>query len=128
MRIAKEVALWVFCLFLAYVFFKAGWSKFSDTSGWAQAFRYWGYPDWFRIMVGVMEVAAAALVLYPRTAGFGAILIMMVMLGGMGTHVATGRPKQVTSEVLPLTLSTIVFAGRRKRMLLPRTKDSVATA
>lgn len=120
MKLAKEIALWVICLFLAYVFFKAGGSKFSDTSGWAHAFRIWNYPDWFRILVGVMEVAGAILVLYPRTASLGAMLIIIVMLGGMGTHVVTGRPKQVTSEVVPLTLATVVLFGRRKKMFLPR--------
>ncbi len=128
MKVAKEVALWVICLFLAYVFLKAGGQKFSDSSGWAHAFRVWGYPDWFRIVIGVMEVGAAILVLYPRTAGFGAMLIILVMLGGMGTHLATGRPKQVTSEVFPLTLATVVLFGRRKRMFLPRPRARAKTA
>jgi putative oxidoreductase len=118
MRVAKEIALWAICLFLAYVFLKAGGQKFSDESGWSQAFRFWGYPTWFRILIGVMEVAAALLVLYPRTASLGAMMIIMVMVGGMATHVATGRPKQVTSEVFPLTLATLVLVGRRKKMLL----------
>ena len=99
MRMAKEVALWAICLFLAYVFLKAGGQKFSDSSGWARAFHIWGFPVWFRILVGVTEVAAALLLLYTRTAGLGAILIAVVMLGGMATHVATHRPKQVTSEI-----------------------------
>lgn len=120
MRIAKEIALWVVCLFLTYVFLKAGADKFSDTSGWARAFTFWGYPVWFRVLIGVIEVAAALLLLYPRTASFAALMIAVVMIGGMATHIATGRPKQVTSEVFPLTLSTVIFFGRRKQMLLVR--------
>src|SRR3954467_4786316 len=128
MRIAKEVALWVICLFLVYVFVKAGADKFSDSSGWAKAFRFWGYPVWFRILIGVTEIAAALSLLYKRTAGLGAVLIVMVMLGGMATHIVTNRPKQVTSEIFPLTLAAIVFLGRRKEMLLPRrTQGSSAT-
>ncbi len=128
MRLAKEIALWVICLFLAYVFFRAGIAKFSDTSGWAQAFRYWGYPVWFRIMVGIMELAAVALVLHPRTASLGALVIMIVMLGGMGTHVATGRPRQVTSEIFPLTLATVVCFSRRKEMFPLRGRARAMTA
>jgi putative oxidoreductase len=120
MKLAKEVALWAICLFLVYVFVKAGADKFSDTSGWSKAFRFWGYPVWFRILIGVTEIGAALLLLHKRTVGFGAMLIAVVMLGGMATHVATNRPKQVTSEIFPLTLATIVFIGRRKQMLLPR--------
>lgn len=128
MRIAKEILLWAICLFLVYVFVKAGIDKFSDDSGWSRAFRYWGYPVWFRILVGVTEVVAAALLLYRRTAAYGALLIIAVMIGGMATHVFTGRPRQVTSEIFPLTLATIVFVGRRKQMLLPvASRKRVAT-
>lgn len=128
MRIAKGIALWVICLFLVYVFLKAGGQKFMDGSGWARAFQFWGYPVWFRILVGVIEVAAALALLHPRTASFGAMLIITVMVGGMATHIATGRPKQVTSEVFPLTLATIVLFGRRKQMLLLRRTDPEKTA
>ena len=120
MRIAKEVVLWVLCLFLTYVFIKAGLQKFSDSSGWAKAFQMWGFPVWFRILVGVAEVTAAVLLLYPRTASLGAIMIVIVMAGGMATHVATHRPRQVTSEIVPLVLATTVFFGRRRQFLLSR--------
>ena len=119
MRIAKEIALWMICLFLAYVFVKAGGQKFSDSSGWARAFHMWGYPVWFRILVGIAEVSAALLLLYKRTASLGAMMIVVVMLGAMATHVATNRPNQVTNEIFPLVLATAVFLGRRKQMLLP---------
>ena len=117
MRIAKEVALWVICLFLAYVFVRAGAQKFDDGSGWSRAFRFWGFPLWFRILVGVVEVSAALLLLHPKTSSVGALMIVVVMLGGMATHVVTGRPSQVRSELFPLTLATVVFFGRRKRIL-----------
>jgi uncharacterized membrane protein YphA (DoxX/SURF4 family) len=117
MRIAKEIALWVICLFLVYVFVRAGADKFMDASGWSRAFRFWGFPVWFRILVGAVELAAALLLLYPRTASLGAAMIVVVMLGGMATHVVTGRPAQVRSEVFPLTLAAVVFFGRRKQLI-----------
>ena len=111
---AREAALWLIAAFLAWVFTKQGFAKFSDTSGWAAAFRTWHYPDWFRILIGVIEMASAVLVLIPRAAFVGGLLIAAVMLGGMGTHVYWGRPGQVTSEILPLLLGTLVALGRRK--------------
>jgi hypothetical protein len=59
-------------------------------------------------------VSAAALLLTRRTAAIGAILIVIVMLGAMGTHIYWGRPGQVTSEVLPLLLALLVLWGRRR--------------
>jgi uncharacterized membrane protein YphA (DoxX/SURF4 family) len=107
-----DLALWVPALFLAWIFARQGWSKFSDTSGWARAFALWHFPVWFRILIGVVEVAAAALLLTRRTASIGAALIAVVMLGGMGTHTYWGKPGEMTSEVLPLVLSLVVLAGK----------------
>ncbi|HET9480599.1 MAG TPA: DoxX family protein, partial [Candidatus Polarisedimenticolia bacterium] len=102
-RIVMDVLLWLVALFLAYVFIKQGFAKFSDTSGWAQAFRVWHFPVWFRICVGIAETVAALLLLTRRTASGGAMVIIVIMLGAMGTHIWWQRPGQVTSEILPLT-------------------------
>ena len=122
LRLGAEVLLWALALFLIYVFSRAGLDKFDDGSGWARAFRFWGYPVWFRILIGAIELAAAALLLWPRTAAYGALLIVVVMLGGMGTHVVVeGRPGRVTSELGQLVFSSIVLAGRwRQRIPLLR--------
>jgi uncharacterized membrane protein YphA (DoxX/SURF4 family) len=115
--IAREAVLWILIVFLAYVFLRQGTAKFSDTSGWARAFRLWHYPDWFRILIGVVEVSAVLLLFLKRTALIGALLIVAVMLGGMATHIYWGQPRYVTSEVLPLVLATIVAIGRRRTFL-----------
>jgi len=107
-----DLALWLPTLFLVFVFAQQGPSKFSDSSGWARAFAVWHYPVWFRILIGVLETAAAVLLLTRRTAPIGAALIAVVMLGGMGTHISRGHPEQVTSEVVPLVLSLVVLRGR----------------
>lgn len=107
-----DLALWVPALFLVYVFMTQGASKFDDTSGWAKAFRFWHFPVWFRVLIGVVEVGGALLLLTRRTAPIGAIMIALVMLGGMGTHIAKGHPEQVTSEVVPFVLSLIILFGR----------------
>jgi uncharacterized membrane protein YphA (DoxX/SURF4 family) len=107
-----DIALWLVSAFLVYVFARQGWAKFSDTSGWARAFAVWHYPVWFRILIGVVETAAALLLLTRRTASIGAALIAVVMLGGMATHLYWGQARYLTSEVLPLTLSLVVLAGR----------------
>src|SRR5262249_37006434 len=107
-----DIALWLPTLFLVYVFAQQGPAKFSNASGWAKAFAAWHYPVWFRILIGVVETGAAALLFTRRTAPIGAAAIALVMLGGMGTHIARGHPQQVTSEVVPLVLSLIVLRGR----------------
>jgi putative oxidoreductase len=117
-QIVLEIVLWVFALFLAWVFLRQGIAKFSDTSGWARAFRVWHFPVWFRVLIGLLETSAALLLLMRRTAFAGAIIIIVVMIGAMATHVYWGQPGQVTSEILPLFLATMVAIGRRKSFFL----------
>ena len=125
-RVVVDVLLWVFALFLAWIFVRQGVAKFSDSSGWARAFRLWHFPVWFRIFIGAAETLAALLLLTRRTALAGAIIIIVVMLGAMGTHIWWGRPGQVTSEILPLLLATIVAVGRRKSFFLRRQGESAS--
>ena len=117
-QVAVDVALWVFALFLAWVFIRQGAAKFSDTSGWARAFRLWHFPVWFRVLIGVLETSAAVLLLTRPTAFVGAVIIIVVMLGAMGTHLYWDQPRQITSEILPLFLATMVAVGRRRSFAL----------
>jgi uncharacterized membrane protein YphA (DoxX/SURF4 family) len=119
-QLALDIVLWIFALFLAWIFSRQGYAKFSDTSGWARAFRSWHFPAWFRVLVGIAEVAAAVLLLTRRTAFSGALIIIAVMVGAMATHIYWGRPGQVTSEILPLFLASMIALGRRDAFFLRR--------
>lgn len=123
LRIAREVLLWVLAAMLILVFVRAGLDKFDGSSGWARAFTFWGYPVWFRILIGVLEIGAALLLLWPRTAAYGAAIIIAVMLGGMGTHVfVEHRPSRVTSELLHVIFASVVLAGRWRTRIQPWTR------
>ncbi len=107
--LARSIAAWIAAILLTLIFVPAGWQKFSDHSGWAIAFRHWGYPIWFRVLIGVLELGAVVLLLSGRWAVAGAAVIIVVMLGGMGTHVAFDGGRHVTSEVVPLVLANVVL-------------------
>lgn len=117
LKIARTIGMWIPAILLILIFARQGWSKFSDTSGWAVAFRHWGYPDWFRVTIGALEVGAAILLALGRTAAFGAIIIIVVMLGGMATHLIFDGGRHLTSEVVPLVLASIVLAMRRRQVV-----------
>src|SRR5437879_2174898 len=78
-RVAKAVGPWIPALLLVMIFVPQGWAKFSDASGWAAAFRQWGYPVWFRMTIGTVELLASALLVSGRGAALGAILIVCDM-------------------------------------------------
>lgn len=115
--IAKEALIWLPTLFLAFVFTTQGAAKFSDTSGWARAFQHWGYPEWFRWTIGFAELLSAAFLLWRRTAALGAALIIILMLGGIGTHLAANDRFWFRSETTPIVLATIVLLTRYSRLV-----------
>ena len=116
---ARVAAMWIPAVLLIFIFAPQGWNKFSPTSGWATAFRAWGYPDWFRVTIGVIELTAAFLLLWGRTALIGAGLIICVMLGAMGTHIVKEGGRHITSEVVPITLAIIVLVLRLRAARRP---------
>jgi uncharacterized membrane protein YphA (DoxX/SURF4 family) len=120
LRIGLEIVLWILAALLIMVFARAGWDKFNSSSGWARAFAFWHYPVWFRLLIGGLEIAASLLLLWPRTAAYGAALIIVVMAGGMGTHVVIEhRPSGVTSELLHFIFASMVLAGRWRTRINP---------
>lgn len=129
-RIAKTIGKWIPAVLLILIFAPQGYAKFSDTSGWAKAFRNWGYPDWFRVTIGAIELLAVALLVWRRTAAVGAILIICVMLGAWGTHLVFDHGRHMTSEVVPLVLASIVLFVRRRELqqLVLRAPDQIREA
>jgi uncharacterized membrane protein YphA (DoxX/SURF4 family) len=113
---AKVAGMWLPAILLILLFARQGWAKFSDTSGWAAAFRHWGYPDWFRVLIGILELTAALLLALGRTAALGAIIIIVVMLGAWATHLIFDGGRHMTSELMPLVLATIVLIARRRSL------------
>jgi uncharacterized membrane protein YphA (DoxX/SURF4 family) len=115
-KTARIIGAWLPAILLILIFARQGWAKFSDTSGWAAAFRHWGYPDWFRVMIGVLELAGVVLLTLGRTAAFGAMIIIVVMLGAWATHLIFDGGRHMTSEVVPLVLASVVLILRRQQV------------
>jgi putative oxidoreductase len=113
---AAILAAWIPAFLLMLIFVPAALAKFRADSGWAVAFRHWGYPDWFRVLVGAAELAAVACLAWGRTAPLGALLVILVMAGGMGTHLVFDGGRHMTSEVVPMVLAGIVLFVRRRQL------------
>jgi uncharacterized membrane protein YphA (DoxX/SURF4 family) len=117
--IVGKTLLWIITLFMAFVFTMQGWSKFPNHGGWARAFAHWHFPVWFRYLIGVLELAAAPLLLWPRTAFLGAVTIIVIMLGGMATHVWWHHPREVFHEVGPLVVASVIALARWRVSIVP---------
>ena len=119
-RIANEVALWIITLFVTLVCLRSGWLKVTGNVFWVRDFHRWGYPDWFRIVVGIAELTAMALLLVPRFASYGASLFATVMLGAIFTHYTHNETSRLPFNLLLLALSLVILFTRLPAFLKKR--------
>ena len=104
--------LWIITLFLALVCLRSGLQKVTGNIFWLRDFHRWGYPDWFRVVVGIAELTSLALLLVPRLASYGASLFAVVMLGAIFTHYTHHETSRLPFNLLLLALSVIVIFAR----------------
>ncbi|HEY3056520.1 MAG TPA: DoxX family protein [Thermoanaerobaculia bacterium] len=118
-EIAREVVVWLITILMVLMFGAAGLRKFSEHSGWTVMFHNLGFPDWFRILIGAIETAAALLLLYPRTAAYGAMANVAVMIGAIASVSMHGWTHSLPQPTVALVLSAIILAARwRQRVRL----------
>jgi len=93
MTTAKRIRLGIVflcALFLAQMFVQMGLVKFETDGFWTAAFDRWGYPVWFRIAVGVVEVVGGVAILLPWVASWGAAALTAVMAEAVVTRAFDG--------------------------------------
>ena len=109
----RNIALGVVSYLLAFAFLGAGVSKLAGMEMHVDQFAGWGYPAFFLYVVGAIEVTAAVLIAIPRTRFWGAIDLVVVMVGAIGTHIMAGEIPLLLAPMLLLALASIVAAATR---------------
>ncbi len=108
---ASNIALWVLQVLLVLVFVMAGLAKVFGDQAMVEMFATIGIGQWFRYLVGVLEIAGAIGLLVPRLSGLAALGLVGVMAGAVFTNLFVLG----ASPLLPLAimvLSALVAWGR----------------
>jgi uncharacterized membrane protein YphA (DoxX/SURF4 family) len=114
---AKTIALWAVTGLLASLFVLSGSMKFVNPQA-VEKFAAWGYPDWFRVLIGLAEVGGALVLLIPRTAFYAAGALGVVMAGAVFTHLRYAEVPQAVVPLVLLVLLAVVGYARRPRVAL----------
>ncbi|MFD1932149.1 DoxX family protein [Nonomuraea mangrovi] len=110
-RIAN-VGLWVLQVVMAAGFLLAAMGKFTGAEPSAGTFDAIGIGDWFRYLVGGLEVVGVVGLLVPRLAGPAALALSGLMVGASLTQlIVVGSG--VALPVTMLVLSLVIAWGRR---------------
>ena len=91
LRHVRLAAAWALGLYLASLCVRMGWGKLTPDEFWTESFARWGYPSWFRVLVGAVELAAGAALVIPWVASYGALALSLIMAGAWGTLAHEGR-------------------------------------
>ncbi len=100
---------------LAAMFLMAGATKLMGADMHVESFARWGYPDWFRLAIGTVEVTAAVLLVIPATAVLGAALISTVMAGATFTHLVLAKGEGANAVMTVTLLLAAVAIGWARR-------------
>jgi len=106
--------LLVLCIILAIEFIPGGAFKFVSGETffgppYSVKFVNWGYPAWFRFVVGAGEIFGAILLLLPRYRFYGAALLFIILTGAVITHfVNVSSVGERTSSQIHFVLTGIV--------------------
>lgn len=82
------IAIWIVRLLAAFIMLQTLYFKFTAQEESVQLLTMLGMEPWGRIGIGVVELIASLLILYPRTTSFGAALGLGLMSGAIFFHVA----------------------------------------
>jgi putative oxidoreductase len=109
-----KIGDWVLRVGIGLVFALFGREKFTDPM-WVSFFDQVGVGQWFRDFTGVVEMAGAALVLFPKTTRIGALILAITMVVASLIHVIVLRhPANVIITGL-LCVGLFAFSLRMRR-------------
>jgi uncharacterized membrane protein YphA (DoxX/SURF4 family) len=101
----KVIATWVLSGLIALVMIMAGASKLRGAEEQVKGFAAMGYPTWFLYATGVIEVVGGILLLIPKTAVFGVLLLGATMVGAVVSLLKIG---DVGHAPIPLVFLLVI--------------------
>ena len=84
----KNIGVWVLRLLAAAIMLQTLYFKFTASEESVFIFTKLGMEPYGRIGIGVMELIASILILYPKTTVYGAVLAIGLMAGALFFHIS----------------------------------------
>lgn len=108
---AVNIVLWVLQVLLAIQFAFAGVLKLIGEPVMVEMFATIGIGQWFRSLVGTLEIAGTLGVLIPRFCGLAALGLLCLMIGATITNIFVLGTSPLT-PLMALLMSALVAWGR----------------
>ena len=131
-RLWPRRLLTAFYWYVAFTFFMGFVTKFWPGPtffgpAYSVKFVEWGYPAWFRFVVGTLEGVCAVLLVIPRKRFkfIGAAVLILVLTGATTTHIVAGselyeRIAAPTNLVIMVFFALVNWPSDWRELLRPR--------
>ena len=113
---AARIAIWVLQALAAAAFIAAGGAKLASVPQMVDIFQHIGVGQWFRYVTGAIEVVAGIALLFRSAAVFGALALVVTMIGAVITHLFVIGGNPAPAFVL-LTITAIIAWFRRGQII-----------
>ncbi len=100
---------------LSLGFLAAGLSKFAPQSGWEARFAGWGYPAWFVLVIGALEVVGVLGLWVPAVSRYAIGLLALILLGATYTNLTHPPISEAVRPVIFLVVLATLFVTQRAR-------------
>ena len=104
---------WIGLALIALIFIQAAALKLIGVQAMVEVFNKLGYPIWFRIVIGILEIAGAIALLIRSSSRYGAILLALIMIGAMISSLVNGAAGDAIMPVIMLFLLVWVAVVRK---------------
>ena len=98
---------------LALLFLMAGVQKAFGSKMHTEAFAKWGYPQWFRVVTGIVDFAAVVLLIIgfwvDGATTLGAAILIAIGIGGVITHIKVQDTLKDTAMIEILGILALVL-------------------
>ena len=119
--VRRRIGVWTLQAIVAAAFLAAGGAKLAAAPFMVQVFAQIGLGQWFRVVTGVVEIAGAFALLYPRLASFGGLWLGTTMFFAVLTHLFVLHTSPAPALVLGLLNALIVYLRRDEFASFART-------
>jgi DoxX-like family len=120
----QTIVSWALQLIVAGILFQTLFFKFTAAEESVYIFSTLGVEPWGRIASGILELIAVALLLYPATVVYGALLSLGVISGALVSHTKLGLVIKDDGGLL-FALAVIVFVSSLAILLVRRAEIPV---
>ena len=104
----------ILAMIVAVLFAVAGAVNLAGPGAVKRDFARWGYPAWFRLLCGALELLSAALLLGQQTRVLGLTLAGAIMIGALFTLLRNREPFRHLAPALifsALVVATVALRG-----------------